>query len=66
MRVNVGVDLHKGQFTVYWRGEDGSSGRFERYRTTELEYQFFDGKLKQLMDEGHEVRVAVESTGNNR
>jgi hypothetical protein len=46
--------------------EEGSSGRFERYRTTELEYQCFEGKLKKLVDEGHEVRVAVESTGNTR
>lgn len=66
MRVSVGVDLHKGQFTVYWRGEEGSSGRFERYRTTELEYQCFEGKLRKLMEKGHEVRVAVESTGNTR
>lgn len=66
MRVSVGVDLHKGQFTVYWRACEGPLGRFERYRTTELEYQCFEGKLKKLMEKGHEVRVAVESTGNTR
>jgi transposase len=66
MRVSVGVDLHKGQFTVYWRVNEGPLGRFERVRTTELGYQWFEEQLRRLLEEGHEVRVAVESTGNTR
>ena len=41
-------------------------GRLERCRTNELGYLWFEGQLKQLMNKGHEVRVAVESTGNTR
>ncbi len=66
MRMSVGVDLHKGQFTVYWRRGEEPLGRFERCRTNELGYRWFEGQLKKLRDEGHEVRVAVESTGNTR
>jgi hypothetical protein len=32
-KVYVGVDLHKGQFTVYWLREGEEKGRFERYTT---------------------------------
>ena len=31
MRMSVGVDLHKGQFTVYWRTQGVSDGRNARY-----------------------------------
>jgi transposase len=66
MRVSVGVDLHNGQFTVYWREYEGALGRFERFWTNELGYRWFEGQLKRLLEEGQEVRVAVESTGNTR
>ena len=36
MRVSVGVDLHKGQFTVYWSKEGDAGGRNARYGTDEL------------------------------
>lgn len=39
MQVSVGVDLHKGQFTVYWRLCEGLLGRLERVRTTEPGYK---------------------------
>jgi transposase len=66
MRVSVGVDLHKGQFTVYWRGEDGSLGKSSRYPTNQPGYGCFEGQLREYLERGHEVRVAVESTGNTR
>jgi transposase len=66
MGVSVGVDLHKGQFTVYWRWAGDPLGRTERLRTNELGYQWLEGQLKRLLEEGQEVRLAVESTGNTR
>lgn len=66
MRVSVGVDLHKGQFTVYWRGEEKGAGFFKRYGTSELGYGEFEQHLKMVVEDGQEVRVAVESTGNTR
>ena len=33
MQMSVGVDLHKGQFTVYWLSEERSVSRFERHGT---------------------------------
>jgi hypothetical protein len=66
MRMSAGVDLHKGQFTVCWRGEDGSVERSNRYPTTKRGYGCFEAQLSHYMEKGHEVRVAVESTGNTR
>jgi transposase len=66
MGVSVGVDLHKGQFTVYWRMAGDVPGRFERCRTNEAGYRWFEGQLQRLREQGQEVRVAVESTGNTR
>jgi len=64
--MSVGVDLHKGQFTVYWRGEGGNEGRFALYGTNEHGYRGFESQLMEAVNGGHEVRVAVESTGNTR
>jgi transposase len=66
MDVSVGVDLHKGQFTVYWRMGGDPLGRYERLKTNEVGYRWFEGQLKRLRQEGQEVRVGVESTGNTR
>jgi transposase len=66
MRVSVGVDLHKGQFTVYWRSEGVGKGVWGKYTTSEPDYQLFEAQLRAVREEGHEVRVAVESTGNTR
>ena len=66
MRVSVGVDLHKGQFTVYWMSEDRSIGRSERYGTHGAGYERFEGELRRYVEVGHRVEVAVESTGNTR
>ena len=66
MRVSVGVDLHKGQFTVYWSKEGDAGGRNARYGTDELGYRQFEKELKASAARGYEVTVAVESTGNTR
>jgi len=66
MKMSVGVDLHKGQFTVYWRSEDGTIGKFERYATIESFYRLFERNLRHFVDRGWQVRVGVESTGNTR
>jgi transposase len=66
MGMSVGVDLHKGQCTVYWRAGDGAAGRFERYSTAETGYGRFESQLQGLLERGQQVRVAVESTGNTR
>ena len=66
MRVSVGVDLHKGQFTVYWMSEDRSLGSFERYGTNAAGFGKFEGELSQHLEAGRSVEVAVESTGNTR
>jgi transposase len=62
--VNVGVDLHKTQFTVCVRGRGGN--RFERYPTTEAGYHAFLSEAAYWQEAGEEVRVGVESTGNTR
>jgi len=66
MKMSVGVDLHKGQFTVYWRSEDGIYGRWERYQTNESGYNQFTKALERIVENGYEVQVAVESSGNTR
>jgi transposase len=66
MKLSVGVDLHKGQFTVYWLSGDWGIGEFERYGTNALGYEEFEGRLREYLEAGHEVEVAVESTGNTR
>ena len=66
MKISVGVDLHKGQFTVYWRPGNGTEGRFETYATSSKAYEKFEEKLRDLQAAGNEVKVAVESTGNTR
>jgi transposase len=66
MKLSVGVDLHKGQFTVYWLSGDRSVGEFERYGTKAAGYEEFEGRLREYVKAGCEVEVAVESTGNTR
>jgi transposase len=63
MTINIGVDLHKTQFTVYARNGEGMYGK---YTTTAEGYARFIEQLDRWRDEGHQVRLAVESTGNTR
>jgi transposase len=62
--VNVGVDLHKTQFTVCVRGRNGNE--FDKYPTTRDGYSLFLKRVSMWQKEGEEVRVGVESTGNTR
>ena len=57
MRMSVGVDLHKSQFTVYWQSDDGSMGKHERYATTEDGYQRFEmiDRLKRAKGSGSSI-----------
>jgi transposase len=64
MAVNVGVDLHKTQFTVCVP-ENGQK-TFDVYPTEESGYEAFLKRVKQWQGAGKEVRAAVESTGNTR
>ena len=62
--INIGVDLHKTQFTVCVRSKEGNSS--SRYSTTPVGYADFISKISAWQQEGHCVRVGVESTGNTR
>jgi transposase len=62
--VNVGVDLHKYQFTVCAK-VDGKK-RFGTFATTSEGYEEFLKLVSKWQESGEEVRVAVESTGNTR
>ena len=66
MGTSVGVDLHKGQFTVYWRNGETGGGTFGRYGTNDSGYREFESEVLRLVGKKEEVRVAVESTGNAR
>lgn len=66
MKMSIGVDLHKTQFTVYWRAEGNAEGRFGRFPTDEGGYRAFEHHVLESMNTGYEVSMAVESTGNAR
>ena len=67
--VNLGIDLHKTQFTVCVRSR-GKKGEvlnaFSKYPTTTDGYAAFLNVAAQYQKRGEEVRVGVESTGNTR
>ena len=62
--VNIGIDLHKTQFTVCVRGR--AENKFDKYPTTPQGYASFLKKVAVWQKNGKKVRVAVESTGNTR
>lgn len=66
MKMSIGVDLHKTQFTVYWRAEGTTEGRFGRFSTNEDGYGAFEHHVLEVMHKGYEVSMAVETTGNAR
>ena len=66
MRMSVGVDLHKKQFTVYWRMNGRGEGEYGRYATDEHGYGEFEQQLRTVRSFAQAVAVAVESTGNTR
>ena len=66
MKLSIGVDLHKCQFTVYWKPEAVEDGRFGRFQTNEAGYGAFEYQVTEELKRGHQVLMAVESTGNAR
>ena len=67
MKMSVGVDLHKTQFTVFVLSEDRKVTESGLYPTSKKGYEAFLGKMKGLMMyQGYEITAAVESTGNTR
>ena len=62
--VNVGIDLHKTQFTICVRERNGN--KFEKYPTTAEGYEAFLKSVAIWQRNGKEVRAGVESTGNTR
>ncbi len=66
MRLSIGVDLHKSQFTVYWKPEKSSEGKFARFSTTEAGYGAFEHQVLSAISQGIDVAMAVETTGNAR
>lgn len=66
MKMSIGVDLHKTQFTICMLSEDRMIIKFDEYPTKNEGYEAFIGKLNFLIENGYEVSVAVESTGNTR
>lgn len=63
MVVNVGIDLHKTQFTVSARN---MKNQFAEYRTDEHGYRKFLARVNAWQRNGNQVRVGIESTGNTR
>ena len=66
MKMSIGVDLHKTQFTVCCLSEDRGIQELGMYPTTDHGYQAFIMKISKWDGEGYEVTAAVESTGNTR
>ena len=66
MKMSIGVDLHKTQFTVCVLSEDRSVKGSGIFPASKLGYQAFLDKMTGLMDRGYDITAAVESTGNTR
>jgi transposase len=66
MKMSIGVDLHKTQFTVCILSEDRKVDEAGIYPTSKLGYKAFIGKMTTLMEQGYQITAAVESTGNTR
>ena len=62
MNLNIGVDLHKTQFTVYFNHIE----RYREYATTETGYRSFIADVSKFREDYSSVRIGVESTGNTR
>ena len=62
--VNIGVDLHKHQFTCYFLKEN--VGKYEKFSTDTAGINQFKFFVNTIKSEGYNVKIAVESTGNTR
>jgi len=66
MKMSIGVDLHKTQFTVCCLSEDRGIHKTGTYATTDQGYRTFMTHISQWEQKGYDITVAVESTGNTR
>jgi transposase len=66
MKMSIGVDLHKTQFTVCFLSEDRTIKENGFYPTTDKGYEAFLEKAMSYESHGFELSAAVESTGNTR
>jgi len=66
MKMSIGVDLHKTQFTVCFLSEDRKVKESGIYPTDKSGYESFLSRIDDYLDEGFDVQAAVESTGNAR
>jgi transposase len=62
--INIGTDLHKHQFTNYYLFKN--DGIYRKFSTNETGLNSFKNELKQFIESGFKVRIAIESTGNTR
>jgi len=62
--VNIGIDLHKQQFTCYFLCKN--EGKYFKYTTKKEGYDLFKKDLELIKENGIKIRVAIESTGNTR
>jgi transposase len=62
--VNLGIDLHKTQFTVCVRVHGKEV--FQEYSTKPEGYEEFLSQVSKWQKKGRRVKVGVESTGNTR
>jgi len=66
MKMSIGVDLHKTQFTVCVLSEDRKVKDSGIYPTSKLGYKAFFREINRRKEQGYEITAAVESTGNTR
>lgn len=66
MKMSIGIDLHKTQFTICCLSEDRAIQETGMYPTTDRGYRAFIKRMSGWQERGYEVKVAVESTGNTR
>jgi transposase len=64
LTVNIGVDLHKQQFTCYFL--KNNVGHSEKFLTDESGFNQFKFFVNTIKSEGYQIKMAVESTGNTR
>lgn len=66
MKLSIGIDLHKTQFTVCFLSEDRQTVEFVKYLTNEQSYERFSKRVRHYIELGYDVSCAIESTGNAR
>jgi len=66
MKMSIGVDLHKTQFTACCLSEDRKVQESGIYPTNYIGSVAFLNKMLSWGKEDYEIAVAVESTGNTR